>query len=128
MFCKSCFLVNLLKTEVLYSHSKEYYFWSIFYFKHYFISFNVNELLAVPFVEFIMVGTHVGHLLPEYSHSHKGFVLLIARNLASLLLAFCFPFVYMVDTNEMCPSSILSLGLFQRIIWFLYIYIYILRN
>ena len=35
---------------------------------------------------------------------------------SSLLHAFCFLLVSMVDQTQMCPSSILSLGLFQGII------------
>ena len=34
---------------------------------------------------------------------------------SSLLLAFCFLLVYMVDQTQICTSSILPLGLFQDI-------------
>ena len=89
------------------------------YLKHYFICFNVNQYLAVSFVELERGGSRVGYIcfflftldhLSEHSHSHTGLILLIARNI--LLLAFCFLFVCMVDQTQVCPSSISPLRLF----------------
>ena len=94
--------------------------WIIFsYLKHYFICFNVNQYLAVSFVELGRGGFRVSYIwfflftldhFSEHSHSHAGLILLIARNI--LLLAFCFLSVCIVDQTQTCPSSISPLRLF----------------
>ena len=97
------------------------------YFKHYFIFFNVNKLLAVPFVELARGGSRVGHLFVLYTqdylseHSYSSLILLIYKS--SLLLAFCYLFVCMVDQFHTYHFSISPLGLFQvsyviLIVWF----------
>ena len=65
------------------------------YFKDYFIFFNVNEHLAVPFVELARSGSHVSHLrffclhritcLGIHSYSHTNLILLIVLNLPCYL-------------------------------------------
>ena len=93
------------------------------YVKHYFIFFNVNEHLAVPYVaidkRWFPCGSSPFLLftqdyLSEYSYSHISWILHIAWNLP--LLAFCFLCVCMVDQTQMYPSSISPLKLFQGII------------
>ena len=54
--------MNLLKTEVLYSREKEDYSEIIFSDFKTFNFFNVNEHLAVPFIDLVMDGSFVGHL------------------------------------------------------------------
>ena len=91
----------------------------LFWSKHCFILFNVNERLTVPFTALARVGSHVGHLfllftkdyLSEHSYSHTSLILLIAWNL--LLFVVCFVFVCVVDQTQLYPSSISSLGLFR---------------
>ena len=66
------------------------------YFKHYFIVFNVNVHLAVPFVELSRGGSQLGrfclqHYLSEHSYSHTSLIFLIAWNTSCYLhFAFCF--------------------------------------
>ena len=97
------------------------------YFKHYFIFFNVNKLLAVPFVELARGGSRVGHLFVLYTQdylserSYSSLILLIYKS--SLLLAFCYLFVCMVDQSNTYHFSISPLGLFLvsyviLIVWF----------
>ena len=96
------------------------------YFKHYFMLFNVNEHLVVPFVELARDGSRVGHLRFFCLHritclSIWAFPQLQKLNLtyclkSSLLLAFCLLFVCMVAQTQMYSSSISPLELFQRII------------
>ena len=97
------------------------------YFKHYFIFFNVNKLLAVPFVELARGGSRVGHLFVLYTqdylseHSYSSLILLIYKS--SLLLAFCYLFVCMVDQSHTYHFSISPLRLFQvshviLLVWF----------
>ena len=66
--------------------------------KRYFIFFNVNKYLAVPFVKLTRNGSRVGHLcfclhritLSEHSYRYTGLILLIASNLPCYLhFAFC---------------------------------------
>ena len=64
---------------------------------------NVNEHLAVPFVEWVRGGYHVGHLCFFCLHwltcrrSHNGLKILIAQNLPCYFnFAFCF-FVWLIQ-------------------------------
>ena len=95
----------------------------IFYFKHCFISFNVNEHLVVPFIELARGESCLGHLcffffftqdyLPEHSWSHTTLILLIAWNLPCYFhFAFCL-FVWLIKLMYSAPIS--PLGLFQGI-------------
>ena len=92
------------------------------YFKHYFIFFNVNEHLAVLFVELARSRSRVSHLrffslhriVWAFLQSHKLNLTSCFKSL--LLLSFCSLFVCMVDQTQMYPSSISSLGLLQPII------------
>ena len=87
------------------------------YLKRYFIFFNVNEQLAVPFNELARGRSHVGHLpfvytgllVSAFQQSHKLIVTYCLTS--SLLLAFCFLFVCVVDHTLMYPSSISPLSL-----------------
>ena len=57
---------------------------------------------------------YTGLLVWAFLQSHKLNLTYCLKS--SLLLAFCFLFVCMVDQTQMYPSSISPLGLFQRII------------
>ena len=81
-------------------------------FKHYFIFFIVNEHLEVPFVDLSKSGSCVEHFHFFCLHriSFWAFLKLYKLNLthclkSSLLLAFCFLFVCMVDQTQMYPLS-----------------------
>ena len=76
---------------------------NIFYFKHYFIFFNVNEHLAVPFVKFARGRSHVGHLLffvytglSVWAFPQSPRLSLTYCLKSSLLPAFCFLFVWLI--------------------------------
>ena len=96
----------------------------IFYFRPYFIFFNVNEHLAVPFVELATGGSRVSHLhffclqritwlrIPTVIQTYLTYCLK-----SSLLLAFCFVSLYMVDQTQLYPLSISLLALFQGMIY-----------
>ena len=86
--------------------------------------FNVSEQLAVPLVELARIVSCVGHPLffclqtritcQKILQSHKLNLTYCLKS--SLLLAFWFLFVCMVDQTQMYPSFISPLELFQGII------------
>ena len=72
-----------------------------YYFKHYFIFLTVNQHLTVPFVELARGGCCVSHLhffcLLAWSFPHLRKLNFTYCLKFSLLLAFCFLFVCMID-------------------------------
>ena len=94
-------------------------------FKHYFIFFNVNEHLPVPFVKLAKGGsppvwaTSVSFVYTRLlvrAFLQSSMLNLIYCLKSSLQLAFCFLFVCMVNQTQMYLSSISPLWLFQVII------------
>ena len=93
------------------------------YCKHYFIVFNVNNTWPFYLLNWQGVGSmwvisvsfvHTGLLVWAFLKPHKLNLTYCLKS--SMLLAFCFMFVCIVDQTQIYPSSISPLGLFQSII------------
>ena len=79
--------------------------------KLYFIFLNVNEHLAVPFVELTKDRSHVDHpLLFTLDYLSKDFNLIYCSKSTVTCILFS---VCVVDPNQTCLSSISPLGLFR---------------